>query len=45
VKKTGQVKRTSWQKGESGNPGGRPKVAAEVMELRGTMVPKRLTGW
>src|SRR5262245_37340459 len=25
--------RTSWQKGQSGNPGGRPKVAAEVKEL------------
>jgi len=25
--------RTSWKKGQSGNPGGRPKVAAEVKEL------------
>ena len=27
------MKRTSWKKGQSGNPGGRPKVAAEVKEL------------
>lgn len=34
--------RTSWKPGQSGNPGGRPKVSAEVRELAREHGPKAI---
>lgn len=41
-----RANRTSWQPGQTGNPGGRPKVAAEIRDLareHGPMAIQRLT--
>ena len=33
-RRTRKVPSLAWRKGQSGNPGGRPKVAAEVKEIQ-----------